>query len=88
MLCPPRPLTTQSPLSQVGLRHINDYVSYVWVRDNQVSFSDGLTQVPACFPEIGIPHLLHEGLPGHLSVFWKDQGGITCGELGGPQLGS
>nr|XP_025706918.1 inositol polyphosphate 5-phosphatase K isoform X2 [Callorhinus ursinus] len=32
-------------LYKVGLRHINDYVSYVWVRDNQVSFSDGLSQV-------------------------------------------
>ncbi|XP_077021584.1 inositol polyphosphate 5-phosphatase K isoform X2 [Tamandua tetradactyla] len=32
-------------LYKVGLRHINDYVSYVWVRDNQVSFSDGLNQV-------------------------------------------
>lgn len=37
------------PLPQVGLRHINDYVSYVWVRDNQVSFNDGLNQVPAPF---------------------------------------
>uniref|UniRef100_A0A8C8XM66 phosphoinositide 5-phosphatase n=1 Tax=Panthera leo TaxID=9689 RepID=A0A8C8XM66_PANLE len=32
-------------LYKVGLRHINDYVSYVWVRDNQVSFNDGLSQV-------------------------------------------
>nr|KAF6295864.1 inositol polyphosphate-5-phosphatase K [Myotis myotis] len=32
-------------LYKVGLRHINDYVSYVWVRDNQVSFNDGLNQV-------------------------------------------
>ncbi|XP_027965033.1 inositol polyphosphate 5-phosphatase K isoform X5 [Eumetopias jubatus] len=32
-------------LYKVGLRHVNDYVSYVWVRDNQVSFSDGLSQV-------------------------------------------
>ncbi|XP_037663871.1 inositol polyphosphate 5-phosphatase K isoform X1 [Choloepus didactylus] len=32
-------------LYKVGLRHINDYVSYVWVRDNQVSFSDGPNQV-------------------------------------------
>uniref|UniRef100_A0A8C4LNU1 Inositol polyphosphate 5-phosphatase K n=1 Tax=Equus asinus TaxID=9793 RepID=A0A8C4LNU1_EQUAS len=32
-------------LYKVGLRHINDYVSYVWVRDNQVSFSDQLNQV-------------------------------------------
>ncbi|XP_057572452.1 inositol polyphosphate 5-phosphatase K isoform X2 [Hippopotamus amphibius kiboko] len=32
-------------LYKVGLRHINDYVSYVWVRDNQVSFGDGLNQV-------------------------------------------
>ncbi|XP_036264540.1 inositol polyphosphate 5-phosphatase K isoform X3 [Pipistrellus kuhlii] len=32
-------------LYKVGLRHINDYVSYVWVRDNQVSISDGLNQV-------------------------------------------
>uniref|UniRef100_A0A8C3YBE1 Inositol polyphosphate 5-phosphatase K n=1 Tax=Catagonus wagneri TaxID=51154 RepID=A0A8C3YBE1_9CETA len=32
-------------LYKVGLRHINDYVSYVWVGDNQVSFSDELNQV-------------------------------------------
>ncbi|XP_025871934.1 inositol polyphosphate 5-phosphatase K isoform X3 [Vulpes vulpes] len=32
-------------LYKVGLRHINDYVSYVWVGDNQVSFSNGLIQV-------------------------------------------
>ncbi|XP_004483828.1 inositol polyphosphate 5-phosphatase K isoform X2 [Dasypus novemcinctus] len=32
-------------LYKVGLRHINDYVSYVWVRDNHVSYSDGLNQV-------------------------------------------
>ncbi|XP_059525179.1 inositol polyphosphate 5-phosphatase K isoform X3 [Myotis daubentonii] len=32
-------------LYKVGLRHINDYVSYVWVRDNQISFNDGLNQV-------------------------------------------
>ncbi|ELK26980.1 PREDICTED: inositol polyphosphate 5-phosphatase K isoform X1 [Myotis davidii] len=32
-------------LYKVGLRHINDYVSYVWVSDNQVSFKDGLNQV-------------------------------------------
>ncbi|XP_061246606.1 inositol polyphosphate 5-phosphatase K isoform X1 [Bos javanicus] len=32
-------------LYKVGLRHINDYVSYVWVKDNQVSFSDRLNQV-------------------------------------------
>lgn len=75
MLCPPRPLTAQSPLPQVGLRHINDYVSYVWVRDNQVSFSDGLSQVQAHFPGIGIPCLQRVGLP----VFRKQtEGGITC----------
>ncbi|XP_047403580.1 inositol polyphosphate 5-phosphatase K isoform X3 [Sciurus carolinensis] len=32
-------------LYKVGMRHINDYVSYVWARDNQVSFSDNLNQV-------------------------------------------
>ncbi|KAK2490246.1 hypothetical protein MC885_019534 [Smutsia gigantea] len=32
-------------LYKVGLRHINDYVSYVWVGDNQVSSSSGLYQV-------------------------------------------
>ncbi|XP_039108709.1 inositol polyphosphate 5-phosphatase K isoform X2 [Hyaena hyaena] len=32
-------------LYKVGLRHINDYLSYVWVKDNQVSFNDGLSQV-------------------------------------------
>ncbi|XP_039742209.1 inositol polyphosphate 5-phosphatase K isoform X4 [Pteropus medius] len=32
-------------LYKVGLRHINDYVSYVWVGDNQVSSSDGLNQI-------------------------------------------
>lgn len=57
----------------MGLRHINDYVSYVWVRDNQVSFSDGLNQVPAPFPEIGIPHLQQGGLSDLSPVFWKEQ---------------
>ncbi|XP_004707363.2 inositol polyphosphate 5-phosphatase K isoform X1 [Echinops telfairi] len=32
-------------LYKVGLRHVNDYVTYVWVRDNQISISDGLNQV-------------------------------------------
>ncbi|XP_027623702.1 inositol polyphosphate 5-phosphatase K isoform X3 [Tupaia chinensis] len=32
-------------LYKVGLRHINDYVSYAWVGDNQVSFSNNLNQV-------------------------------------------
>ncbi|XP_066219630.1 inositol polyphosphate 5-phosphatase K [Saccopteryx leptura] len=32
-------------LYKVGFRHINDYVCYVWVGDNQVSFSDELNQV-------------------------------------------
>lgn len=32
-------------LYKVGFRHINDYVSYVWVSDNEVSCSDGLNQV-------------------------------------------
>lgn len=32
-------------LYKVGLRHINDYVSYVWVGDNQVSSNDGLNQI-------------------------------------------
>lgn len=32
-------------LYKVGLRHINDYVSFVWVGDNQVSSNDGLNQV-------------------------------------------
>ena len=58
----------------MGLRHINDYVSYVWVRDNQVSFNDGLSQVPAPFPKLGIPRLQHEGLPEHRSVFGRNRG--------------
>uniref|UniRef100_A0A2K5RC72 Inositol polyphosphate 5-phosphatase K n=1 Tax=Cebus imitator TaxID=2715852 RepID=A0A2K5RC72_CEBIM len=32
-------------LYKVGLRDIHDYVSYIWVGDNQVSFSDNLNQV-------------------------------------------
>ncbi|KAI5268629.1 inositol polyphosphate 5-phosphatase K isoform X4 [Manis pentadactyla] len=32
-------------LYKVGLRHINDYLSYVWVGDNHVSSSSGLYQV-------------------------------------------
>ncbi|XP_008826996.1 inositol polyphosphate 5-phosphatase K [Nannospalax galili] len=32
-------------LYKVGMRHINDYVSYVWVRDNQVSCGDSPNQV-------------------------------------------
>ncbi|VTJ55170.1 Hypothetical predicted protein [Marmota monax] len=32
-------------LYKVGMRHVNDYVSYVWARDNQISFSDNLNQV-------------------------------------------
>nr|XP_003469589.2 inositol polyphosphate 5-phosphatase K [Cavia porcellus] len=32
-------------LYKVGMRHLNDYVSYVWVGDNQVSFGDNLNQV-------------------------------------------
>lgn len=32
-------------LYKVGFRHINDYVCYVWVEDNEVSFSDELNQV-------------------------------------------
>uniref|UniRef100_A0A8C8ZX20 Inositol polyphosphate 5-phosphatase K n=1 Tax=Prolemur simus TaxID=1328070 RepID=A0A8C8ZX20_PROSS len=32
-------------LYKVGMRHVNDYVSYVWVGDNQISFSDNLNQV-------------------------------------------
>ncbi|XP_006863513.1 PREDICTED: inositol polyphosphate 5-phosphatase K [Chrysochloris asiatica] len=32
-------------LYKVGLRHINDYVTYVWVGDNQISINDGLNQV-------------------------------------------
>ncbi|XP_010640464.1 inositol polyphosphate 5-phosphatase K isoform X1 [Fukomys damarensis] len=32
-------------LYKVGMRHINDYVSYVWVGDNQVSFGNNLNQV-------------------------------------------
>ncbi|XP_053423730.1 inositol polyphosphate 5-phosphatase K isoform X2 [Nycticebus coucang] len=32
-------------LYKVGMRHINDYVSYVWVGDNQISVSDNLHQV-------------------------------------------
>ena len=51
------------PLLQVGLRHINDYVSYVWVKDNQVSFSDRLNQVPSPLPETGVPPRQQRGLP-------------------------
>uniref|UniRef100_A0A8D1DKW6 Inositol polyphosphate-5-phosphatase K n=1 Tax=Sus scrofa TaxID=9823 RepID=A0A8D1DKW6_PIG len=50
-------------LYKVGLRHINDYVSYVWVGDNQVSFGDQLNQVPAPSPELGVPRLQQVGLP-------------------------
>ncbi|XP_074244442.1 inositol polyphosphate 5-phosphatase K isoform X3 [Saimiri boliviensis] len=32
-------------LYKVGLRDIHDYVSYIWVGDNEVSFSDNLNQV-------------------------------------------
>nr|XP_021518252.1 inositol polyphosphate 5-phosphatase K [Meriones unguiculatus] len=32
-------------LYKVGMRHINDYVSYVWVGDNQVSFGNNPNQV-------------------------------------------
>ncbi|XP_069883553.1 inositol polyphosphate 5-phosphatase K isoform X2 [Dipodomys merriami] len=32
-------------LYKVGMRHIYDYVSYVWAADNQVSMSDNLNQV-------------------------------------------
>ncbi|XP_032947010.1 inositol polyphosphate 5-phosphatase K isoform X2 [Rhinolophus ferrumequinum] len=32
-------------LYKVGFRHINDYVCYVWVKDNEVFFSDKLNQV-------------------------------------------
>ncbi|XP_048221602.1 inositol polyphosphate 5-phosphatase K isoform X1 [Perognathus longimembris pacificus] len=32
-------------LYKVGMRHIYDYVSYVWAGDNQVSLSDNLNQV-------------------------------------------
>lgn len=32
-------------LYKVGMRHINDYVSYVWVGDNQISFDDSLSQI-------------------------------------------
>nr|XP_045015027.1 inositol polyphosphate 5-phosphatase K isoform X2 [Jaculus jaculus] len=32
-------------LYKVGMRHINDYVSYVWVGDNQISFDDSLNQI-------------------------------------------
>lgn len=62
---PGSPQTTDPliPLPQVGLRHINDYVSYVWVGDNQVSFGDQLNQVPAPSPELGVPRLQQVGLP-------------------------
>lgn len=59
------------PLPQVGFRHINDYVSYVWVRDNEVSFSNGLNQVPAPLPNIGFPQLQQFSLPESSSVFWN-----------------
>lgn len=32
-------------LYKVGMRHINDYVSYVWVGDNQVSRGNNPNQV-------------------------------------------
>ncbi|XP_006891079.1 PREDICTED: inositol polyphosphate 5-phosphatase K [Elephantulus edwardii] len=32
-------------LYKVGLRHINDYITYVWVGDNQVSVCEGLNKV-------------------------------------------
>lgn len=32
-------------LYKVGMRHINDYVSYVWVGDNQVSCANNPNQV-------------------------------------------
>jgi hypothetical protein len=55
------------------MRHINDYVSYVWVGDNQISFSDNLKQV----------HLQWSGFPRHscllerrvldnLSLSWEE----------------
>lgn len=57
----------------MGFRHINDYVCYVWVKDNEVSFSDELNQVPAPLPNLGIPQLQQLGLLEHLSVFWSTQ---------------
>uniref|UniRef100_U3KNP8 Inositol polyphosphate-5-phosphatase K n=1 Tax=Oryctolagus cuniculus TaxID=9986 RepID=U3KNP8_RABIT len=39
-------------LYKLGMRHINDYVSYVWVGDNQVSFSNNLHQVYMNISEI------------------------------------
>ena len=63
------------PLLQVGLRHINDYVSYVWVKDNQVSFSDRLNQVPSPLPETGVPPRQQGGLPELSSALWKRQRG-------------
>lgn len=32
-------------LYKVGMRHINDYVAYVWVGDNQVSYGNNPNQV-------------------------------------------
>lgn len=55
-----KPVTCTFDL-EVGLRHINDYVSYVWVRDNQISFSDRLNQVYiniSDIPETEDPFLL------------------------------
>lgn len=72
----------------MGLRHINDYLSYVWVKDNQVSFNDGLSQVPAPSPQIGVPRLGHKALPEHCSLSEGTDGGITCcRELRGAQAG-
>lgn len=75
------------PLLQVGLRHINDYVSYVWVKDNQVSFSDRLNQVPSPLPETGVPPRQQRGLPELSSVLWKEQraGYIVAESWMGPE---
>lgn len=30
---------------QVGFRSVSDYITYTWVKDDEVSFNDELTQV-------------------------------------------
>uniref|UniRef100_A0A6I8P111 Inositol polyphosphate-related phosphatase domain-containing protein n=1 Tax=Ornithorhynchus anatinus TaxID=9258 RepID=A0A6I8P111_ORNAN len=39
-------------LYRVMFRHVNDYVTYVWVKDNQVSSSEGVSQVYISAKEI------------------------------------
>ncbi|XP_076832610.1 inositol polyphosphate 5-phosphatase Ka isoform X2 [Brachyhypopomus gauderio] len=41
-------------LYKVGFKSIYDYITYTWVKDNQVSFNDGLVQVYVCKEEIPV----------------------------------